>query len=62
MNRENLASRLVALRDANGVDIAVGLIIDWQSNGNIAVVKAPEIDMKEICCFVIGDVSIDIHG
>jgi len=60
LSRTSLLSRLVGLRSKQGVDIAVGIIKDWQSEKNIAVVRAPQIDIQEICCLVIGDVTIDI--
>ncbi|MHC4658813.1 MAG: Clp1/GlmU family protein [Planctomycetota bacterium] len=57
---ESLIHRVVALRDAGGADIAVGIIMDWQDDRGIAVVKAPQLDIGQIRCLVIGDVSIDI--
>lgn len=57
--RENLLSymyinRMVALRDSDGNDLAIGRIIKWDSVKT--VVQAPEIDVKKITCLVIGDV------
>jgi len=51
---------LVALRDGKGTDMVVGLITDWQDDRDIAVVRAPKIDIQQIRCLVIGDVTIDI--
>ena len=62
LSRENLISRLVALRDEKGVDVAIGVIDDWQDDKNIAVVKAPQLDIQQICCLVIGDATIDMPG
>lgn len=58
--RENLAGRLVGLRDAKGTDLAVGTIIDWQAHKDIAVISAPHLDIRQIRCLVIGDASIEI--
>jgi len=59
---ESLASRLVALRDERGVDLAVGLIESWQVDRGVAVVRAPQLDISRIRCLVIGDVTIDLVG
>jgi len=57
---DNLVRRLLALRDRNGTDLAIGVITDWRQNDNIVVVRAPKLDIKQVRCLVIGDVSIDI--
>jgi polynucleotide 5'-kinase involved in rRNA processing len=56
----NLINRLVELRDNRGVDIAVGQLKDWQPEKNIAVVRAPEIEIRRIRCFTIGDVTVEL--
>ncbi len=60
LRRNNLINRLVALRDGKGVDIAIGQIKDWQCDKGVAVVRTPQIDIRQIRCFVIGDVTIEI--
>ncbi|MHC4623011.1 MAG: DUF429 domain-containing protein [Planctomycetota bacterium] len=60
LGRANLAGRLVALRDAKGRDVAVALIEKWKETRDIAVIRAPKMDRRQICCLVIGDLSIDI--
>ena len=60
LSRENLVRRLLALRDGKGTDVAIGVITDWQQSDNVVVVKAPQLDIEQIRCLVIGDVSIDI--
>lgn len=60
LNRSSLVRRLVALRNGVGQDIAIGLITDWQDDRDIAVVRAPQLDIQRIRCLVIGDVSIDV--
>lgn len=52
--------RLAGLRDAQGADIAVGLITAWQAEMNTVAVRAPQIDMQQVRCLVIGDVSVEI--
>ncbi|MBA7712045.1 hypothetical protein ES703_121013 [subsurface metagenome] len=60
LSREGLVYRLVALRDEKGTDVAIGVITDWQQGDNIVVVKAPQLDIRQIRCLIIGDVTIDI--
>ncbi|MHC4474305.1 MAG: Clp1/GlmU family protein [Planctomycetota bacterium] len=57
---ETLVNQLVGLRGADGMDLAIGLIENWQPDSNIAVVRAPGMDIRQVRCLVIGDVSIDI--
>lgn len=59
-NPAGLVHRLVALRDDKGKDVAIGLIEDWQDSKKTAVVRAPQLDIRQIRCLVIGDVSIEI--
>ncbi len=60
LSGESLVNRLVALRDDRGVDMAVGLIADWQGDRDIVVVRAHQLDIQQIRCLVIGKVSIEI--
>ena len=62
LSRESLVHRLVALRDGKGRDTAIGLITDWQDDRGIVVVRAPQLDIQQIRCLVIGDIAIDISG
>lgn len=57
---QGLVSRAVGLRDKKGEDIAMGVIVDWRDEGAVAVIRSPEVDIRRICCLVIGDVAIDI--
>ena len=57
---DNLINRLLALRDGNGIDLAIGVITDWRQSENIVVVRAPKLDISRVRCIVIGDISIDI--
>ena len=57
---DNLARRILALRDGNSTDVAIGVITDWRQNDNVVVVRAPKLDIKQVRCLVIGDVFIDI--
>lgn len=60
LSRENLVRRLLALRDGKGTDVAMGVITDWQQSDDVVVVRAPQFNIEQIRCLVIGDVSIDI--
>lgn len=62
LSGESFINRLVALRNQKGIDVALGVITGWQQEGYVMVVKAPPLDINQICCLVIGDVTIDITG
>jgi polynucleotide 5'-hydroxyl-kinase GRC3/NOL9 len=54
LSSESLIHRLVALRDVAGKDLAIGEITDWQQSDNIVMVKAPQLDIRQIGCLVVG--------
>jgi polynucleotide 5'-hydroxyl-kinase GRC3/NOL9 len=56
----DLSGRLVGLRNRQGTDIATGIIENWRSDKNTAVVRAPQLDIRQICCLVVGEITIDI--
>ncbi|MHC4424326.1 MAG: Clp1/GlmU family protein, partial [Planctomycetota bacterium] len=60
LDHRDFVHRLVALRDAKDMDLAVGVIADWRSDKDIVVVRAPQLDVGQIRCLVIGDLSIEI--
>jgi polynucleotide 5'-hydroxyl-kinase GRC3/NOL9 len=60
LRQESFIDRLVGLRNENGIDMAVGIITGWQDDS--VVVRAPKIDVRQIRCLVIGDITIDISG
>ncbi len=62
LSRENLISRLAALRNENGVDVAIGVINDWQDEKDIAIVRAPQLDIQQIRCLDIGNATVDMPG
>jgi polynucleotide 5'-hydroxyl-kinase GRC3/NOL9 len=62
LQRESFINRVVGLRNENGIDMAIGVITDWQDDRGIVVVRAPKIDIRQIRCLVIGDITIDISG
>jgi hypothetical protein len=33
-----------------------------QQDGNVVVVKAPRLDVRQVRCLVIGDIAADIAG
>ncbi len=55
-------NRLVGLRNNVGIDLAVGLIADWQEDKNTVLIKAPELDRAKIHCLIIGDAVMDINN
>jgi len=57
---KNLTGHIAALRDGGGVDVAMGLIMEWQNDRNIAVVRAPELNILQVRCLVVGDFSVEI--
>jgi polynucleotide 5'-hydroxyl-kinase GRC3/NOL9 len=59
---ESLLGRLVALRDEKGVDVAIGVINSWQDDKDIAVIRAPQLEIQQIRCLVIGDATVDMPG
>jgi len=57
--RENLLdymyiNRMIALRDSEGNDLAIGRILKWDYAK--AVVQAPKLDIEKVACLIIGDV------
>ena len=56
----NLANRIIGLRGENEIDIAVGIICDWQPDKNLVAIKAPPLDIRIISCLVIGDITVEI--
>jgi polynucleotide 5'-hydroxyl-kinase GRC3/NOL9 len=52
----DIVGRLVSLRDSGGNDLAVGVVTEWKEN--IAAIKAPPIDIDQVRCVVVGDVTI----
>ena len=62
LSRENLLCQLVALRNEEGIDLAIGIIDDWQKDTDTIVVRSPRLDISRISCIVIGDITIDLAG
>jgi len=57
---KTMNNRLVALRDGEGIDIAIGQIKNWQFDKAVAIVRAPQTDIGQIRFLVIGEVTIEI--
>ncbi len=55
-----LVNRIVALRDGNGTDLAIGIVVNWQIDRDTAVVKAPKVDINRVRCLVVGDTTVEI--
>ncbi|UCE99874.1 MAG: hypothetical protein JSV82_02075 [Planctomycetota bacterium] len=60
LSSESRIHRLAGLRNKNGIDVAIGTITSWQNDKGIVVIRAPKVDIEQIHCIVIGDVTIDI--
>ena len=60
--REDLTARAVGLRDGKGNDLAIGMIDSVQAGGAAVTIRAPQLDIRQVCCLVIGDVTVDIAG
>jgi polynucleotide 5'-hydroxyl-kinase GRC3/NOL9 len=56
--RRDLVNRLVGLRSQTGTNVAIGVITDWQPDKSVAVVRTPKVDIRQIRCLVIGDVTL----
>lgn len=62
LSRDVPVRRLLSLRDGKGIDMALGIVVDWRYSDNIVVVRAPKLDITRVCCLVVGDLSIDISA
>lgn len=67
LSREDMLSRIVGLRNEKSTDVAIGVVEDWplidrQDSKAIAVIRAPQIDIRQIRCLILGDITIDIAG
>ena len=51
---------LVALRDSEGIDRAIGIIESRQQDRDAIAVRAPRLDVSQIRCIVVGDVTVDL--
>lgn len=61
-SKQRWIGRLAGLRDQTGVDLAIGVITDLQRGGKTVVLGAPKIDVSQIHCLVISDITADIAG
>jgi polynucleotide 5'-kinase involved in rRNA processing len=57
---KNLVNRLIALNDGKGTDLSIGLITNWQRDNDIIEVRSPQLDIHQIRCLIVGDVTINI--
>jgi polynucleotide 5'-kinase involved in rRNA processing len=58
LQRESFINQVVGLRNENGIDMAIGIITGRQDDK--VVIRAPKIDIQQIRCLVIGDITTDI--
>jgi polynucleotide 5'-kinase involved in rRNA processing len=57
---KNLVNRLIALSDGKGKDLSIGLITNWQRDNDIIEVRSPQLDIQQIRCLVVGDITVNI--
>jgi polynucleotide 5'-hydroxyl-kinase GRC3/NOL9 len=57
---KNLVNRLVALSDGEGKDLSIGLITNWQRDNDIIEVRSHHLDIQQIRCLVVGNITINI--
>jgi len=57
---DNLINRVVALRDAAGLDLAIGMITGYDARRNIVTVRTPQLDIRQVQCLAVGDIEIDV--
>ena len=57
---DGLLHRLVALRNREGIDLALGIVEDWRPDADRVAVRAPLLDITQIRCLAIGDVTVDL--
>ncbi len=57
---DSLLHRLIALRNGEGIDEALGIIEDWQPDADRVAVRAPLADIAQIRCLAVGDVTVDL--
>ena len=60
LSRARTINRLAALRSADGIDLAIGLIKDWRADNRVAVIRSPDVNTELVRCLVIGDVRLEI--
>jgi len=59
LNSDNGLGLIAGLRDGNGIDLAMGFIVEWR-DGDKAIIKSPDINPKKILCIVVGDATVDL--
>lgn len=57
-----VTGKLVGLRNSEGIDQVVGVIESYQQDKDVVVVRAPQLDISQIRCLVIGDVTVNLAG
>ena len=40
-------------------DAAVGVVNTWPQDGDVAAIRAPQLDLGQIRCIVVGDATVD---
>ena len=52
--------RLMALRDKQGRDRALGVVIQWRGSDGVTVVADPAVAVEQISSVVLGDVRLEL--
>jgi polynucleotide 5'-hydroxyl-kinase GRC3/NOL9 len=60
MNTNELRNRIIALRDIKSNDLAIGIIDNWQDDKNTATIIAPRLDLDQVRCLVVGDITFSL--
>ncbi|MCK4999706.1 MAG: hypothetical protein KAS23_09230 [Anaerohalosphaera sp.] len=60
ISTDDLEGHLIALRDSQGRDRALGIVIEWHNDSSTLVFTSPPIVVEEICCVVMGDIRISL--
>jgi len=60
INPDRLNGKLLALRDEKAADITIAFVESWNPDTKTAIIKAPTLDIAEVCCLVLGDVTVEM--
>ncbi len=62
MGADDLVGRIVGLTDAQGQDMAIGVIERWPRRGGRVTIRVPRLDIRRVRCLTMGDIRIDISS
>lgn len=55
-----LAGTLIALRNCRGIDMTLGVVIQWDNQNETLNFVSPPVVLEDINCVIVGDVRIDL--